>query len=57
MTESTISDERKKAVLAHFFDLQSRGLVEHDWSKVSETGLVNIKYKIPVMESLKQPDE
>jgi hypothetical protein len=57
MTASSMSDEKKKAALARFFELQSRGLIEHDWSEAAETGLVKIKYKFHIVEVLKQPDE
>jgi hypothetical protein len=33
-------DERKKALLREFFELDRQGLIEHDWSEATETGLV-----------------
>jgi hypothetical protein len=38
-------DERKKELLRGFFELDRRGLIEHDWSEAAETGTVKVRVK------------
>jgi hypothetical protein len=38
-------DDRKKALLREFCELDRRGLIEHDRSEVNETGLVKVRIK------------
>jgi hypothetical protein len=38
-------DDRKKALLHEFCELDRRGLIEHDWSEVTKTGLVKVRIK------------
>jgi hypothetical protein len=39
------SDDRKKALLREFCELNRRGLIEHDWSEATKTGLVKVRVK------------
>jgi len=38
-------DDRKKALLGEFCELDRRGLIAHDWSEVAKTGLVKGRIK------------
>ena len=39
------ADERKKALLREFCELDRLGLIEHDWSEATKTGLVKVRVK------------
>ena len=38
-------DNRKKALLREFCELDRRGLIAHDWSETTKTGLVKVRVK------------
>jgi hypothetical protein len=39
------ADDRKKALLREFFELDRQGLIVHDWSETAKTGLVKVRVK------------
>lgn len=41
----TDNEQQKKALIRGFCELDRRGVIEHDWSEVNETGLVKTRVK------------
>ena len=44
-TTTLESNKSQKALLREFCELDRRGLIEHDWSEVTKTGLVKVRIK------------
>lgn len=42
--------EKKKKALAQFLKLDRLGLIDHDWGRAAETGLVEVRSKLETME-------
>jgi hypothetical protein len=40
------AEDRKRAAIRQFCELDKLGLIEHDWSEYAQTGRVKVRYKL-----------
>lgn len=50
LTDTLDDEARKMKALERFADLDRRGLIEHDWSDVRETGMVRVRNALEKMK-------
>jgi hypothetical protein len=45
-------EDKKRAAIRRFCELDRQGLVEHDWSETAKTGMVKVRYKVDDVDGL-----